>query len=165
MEIKPAESKDAKEIAEISVATWKVAYKDLLPESCLAKRIVDKKRVEGIQTSIENGVVTWLKAIKNNKIIGFLSGGNASDKNTGFEYEVYSVYVLQQYWGNGAGQALFEAFKRNIGEKRFYLYALRGNKQALKFYNKLGGIPNPAFDKKVIDKDGVLFDEVFIEFN
>lgn len=165
MEIKIAEANDARKIAEINVATWKVAYKNLLPETCLAKRIVDDKRVESIRTSIESGTNIWLKAIDENKIIGFLNGGQAREQNTGFEYEVYAVYVLHQYWGNGAGRALFDAFQRKIGYKGFYLYALRGNKQALHFYNKLGGIENSVFDKKITNKDGVLFDEVFIEFN
>ena len=165
MEIKTADANDAKEIAKINVATWKVAYKDLLPEAYLAQRTADDKRVEGVRASIGSGVGIWIKAVDNGKIIGYLAGGEARDENFGFEHEVYAVYVLHQYWGKGAGRALFDAFNKKIKGKGFYLYALRGNKQALKFYNKLGGIENSAFDKKITNQDGLMLDEVFIGFN
>lgn len=74
MEIKTADANDAKEIAKINVATWKVAYKDLLPEAYLAQRTADDKRVEGVRASIESGVGIWIKALITARLSGIWSG-------------------------------------------------------------------------------------------
>ena len=42
--VRPAVARDAKAIAEIHVATWQAAYKDLMPEDYLELMTVDKRQ-------------------------------------------------------------------------------------------------------------------------
>ena len=145
--IRKATVSDAECIANINVATWKTAYKDLLPDDFLQQRNVTEKRIQSTANSINNGERIWLVAQKDNQVIAFCCGGKARDENFPAEYELCAIYVLQSNQNQGVGKALLDEFRKQIDNKPFYLYALKGNNKATKFYTKNGGTELPEYEK------------------
>lgn len=149
IKIRKARVEDAKTIVEINVATWKTAYKGLLPDNFLAQRNVTDKRIEGTIESINKNQRIWLVAEEDNQIIGFCCGGEARDENFPAKHELCAIYVLQSNQNKGVGQALLNEFKNQINNQSFYLYALKGNQKAINFYIKNGGVLVPEYEKKL----------------
>ena len=52
-----------------------------------------------------------------------------------------SIYVLADFWGKGVGRSLFEAASavlKDRGYDGFYLWVLKENDRARRFYEKMG---------------------------
>ena len=69
--VRPAIARDAKAIAEIHVATWQAAYKDVMPEDYLNKITVEKRQAYW-REAIEYSEPQVLVATHEDKVIGFV---------------------------------------------------------------------------------------------
>ena len=59
--------------------------------------------------------------------------------------EIQSLYLLPRLWGTGAAQTLFDAVLEELERMKqyqIYLWALRENLRARRFYEKQGFTPN-----------------------
>lgn len=52
--------------------------------------------------------------------------------------EIVALYVLKEYQGCGIGKALINAAKDELTEKNILLFVLKGNTQAIEFYEHIG---------------------------
>lgn len=154
---------DAYKIGQINVNTWKVAYKGILPDDFLDKRNLTQERVQKIEQRMDKDGLISLVVEYNQEVIGFCAGGFARDNDYPFLYELYAIYVLPEYQKMGAGQKLFEAFKKQIKGKPFYLYALKENINAIRFYVKNGGKELPCYEKK-LPINGINTNEILFAF-
>ena len=146
LKIRPATPKDAFDIATINVICWKTTYRGLVPDELLDNLSVTEKRVERFSKSISECEI-FLVAENEKGNIGYLSGGKVRDTNLPYEYEMYTFYIHPDFQRTGIGTALFNIFKEKIKGAPFCVYVLDGNKKGINFYQKMGGIRHPEFDK------------------
>ena len=146
LKIRPARTEDATITATINVLGWKTTYRGLVPDELLDALSVTEKRIERFEDQILQCEI-FLVAENEKGVVGYLSGGKSRDDNLPYEYEMYAFYVHPDFQRVGVGTALFNAFKEKIKDVSFCVYALDGNIKGLNFYQKMGGIRYPEFDK------------------
>ncbi|CAN7183655.1 N-acetyltransferase family protein [Polaromonas sp. LjRoot131] len=140
--VRPATPRDAKTIAEIHVATWQVAYKDLMPEDYLAKITVEKRQAYW-REAIEFSEPQLLVATEGDQVVGFVGFDRSRDAGTKSTVgEIWALYVLPEHWGKGAGLALWDGAREGLKEEgctQVTLWVLLRNERALRFYEQAAG--------------------------
>lgn len=147
MIIRRAEVKDARIIAQISVDTWKVAYKGLIDDAILEGRKVDDKRISSWSENIQNSDFTIL-VCEDNEILGYLWGGPARDEY-GLKNEIYALYVKTSHQRQGVGARLLHEYRQIIKNENFYLYMIKNNEKASSFYEAQGGRIWKKYNRKL----------------
>ena len=119
--------------------SWQETYPGMMDEACLASRTPEK---------CEEQAFRWrdniLVAMDGAQVIGFVGYGAAGDAlpETG---EVFALYVLSAFCGQGVGTALMDAaLERLAVYPRVCLWVLKENKRAIRFYEKFGFRPDGA---------------------
>ncbi|HEX5937279.1 MAG TPA: GNAT family N-acetyltransferase [Actinomycetota bacterium] len=141
--IRAATPEDARAIAMVHVASWRAAYRGLLPDAYLDRLSVDEREAQRREhlddPSSERGT---LVAEEDGRIVGFATFGPSRDEDappgTG---EVPAIYLDPGVVGTGVGRALFaEAASglRNAGFTRATLWVLGANERARLFYERAG---------------------------
>ena len=141
IEIRKAEPDDALGITIVNVYTWKTAYSGLVPEEMMDRRIAELlPRAQRSREEIAAGQHCQV-AVDGRTVIGFCKFGACRDAGQESMGEIYALYVLAGYQGQGAGKALFTAAAEALGQLGFTeicINCLRGN-PALDFYIRMGG--------------------------
>ena len=135
--VRKASFDDARKIAEINAAVWQTAYKNLLPAEVLNTRKADEKRIDDWQQRTDNGKYTIL-VYDDGEVSGYLWAGPARG-GIGIVYEIYALYVKSDRQRQGIGRALLTAYQTQINYAPHYLYMLKGNLPAARFYESMGG--------------------------
>ena len=139
--IRFAEESDALSIAKVHVRSWQEAYRGQVPDTYLeGLSIQDRER------SWKKGLAkgnTVLVAEHNRQIIGFSGFGHArgDGENAQAIGEVYAIYLLKEYWGQGIGGKLMERSLSSLqsdGYNGVTLWVLESNQRARTFYGKFG---------------------------
>jgi GNAT superfamily N-acetyltransferase len=140
--IRKATAQDASSLAKTHVESWRSAYKGVIPQSYL-DRLSYKER-EAMWTDIlsqQNNTSIQLVAVdEDNTIIGFVAGGEAREAEFGYDSELYALYLLPEYQGQGIGKKLLRYLTEWLiqnGYHKLYLWVLEKNKTRY-FYEKLG---------------------------
>ena len=138
MNVRPARPEDAAAIAAVHVRTWQVAYEHVFGADRLAA--LDEQlpvRVERWQRLLREEVGVWV-AEDDGRIVGFAGIGPSRD--AGGEGELYSIYVLPEAWGSGAGGALMAAARDALlaAYPVSILWVLDDNPRARRFYEREG---------------------------
>lgn len=154
---------DCDRVSEIRVRGWQSAYRGLMPQSHLdglsVARDAERRRSWFTQG---DGSVGNLVAERAGEIVGWAAHGPYRDGEvrTG-EAELYAIYVHPEHYGTGAGRALLaEAVRRRraTGQTYMYLWVLKENTGARRFYERAGfhadGVEEPY------EVDGVEVPEV-----
>ncbi len=145
METRHAEVADARQIAEIHVASWKVAYRELLPASDLDQLEVSQfeswrgRRIEAMDRSNSATLVV----LDDGKIVGFVDVGPTRDEHLDAREvaELYAIYLDPERWGSGYGRTLIVAAEAAMAELGFgsaMLWVLEENSRARAFYESAG---------------------------
>ena len=143
IKIRKATSRDTNAIARVYVDTWRDTYAGIIPDPILigmshrrhsATRSVDfGKRGKG-QTII-------VAEDSHAGVVGFGSCGRARYRNLPYDGEVYTLYVLTDYRGQGIGKRLLgELFGALLerGSRSALIWVLAYN-PARFFYQAMGG--------------------------
>ena len=141
--IRDATPEDARAIAEVHVASWRAAYRGLLPDDYLERLSVDEREVQR-REHLDDPSGEWgtLVAEEDGHVVGFATYGPSRDEDappgTG---EVPAIYLDPALVGTGIGRDLFAeatAGLRHAGYGRATLWVLEGNERARRFYEKAG---------------------------
>lgn len=153
MKIRKAIIEDASGISRVHVDAWRTTYKNLIPDSFL-DQLSYEEREQMWKVNIPNGNVYVAENTKG-KIVGFACGGKErSGEFAGYDGELYAIYILEKYQGQGIGRKLTEAVKhhlREIGLTSMVILVLEGNK-AYRFYEALGGKKIGILEDTIADK-------------
>ncbi|ASF38677.1 N-acetyltransferase [Halobacillus halophilus] len=147
-ELRLARLEDAETVANIHVASWKSTYKDLLDERDVSNITVEN-RIALWQTILRkpvNGQIAYVIENDNQEVVGFVSGGKERTRNYGYDGEIYAIYLLDEYQGQGYGTLLIRTFARAMkeaGYKSLLVWVLTHNPSS-QFYIKLGAHPVEA---------------------
>jgi GNAT superfamily N-acetyltransferase len=163
LRIRPMVLADCDRVSEIRVLGWQFAYRGLMPRSYLdalsAKDDAERRRTRLAQS---DGSVVDLVASRGEEIVGWAALGPYRDGEvrTG-EAELYALYLDPRHLGTGAGRALMQESLRQcvaLGHDRVYLWVVRGNARARRFYERVGFRADGA--EEPYDVDGVAVPEV-----
>jgi ribosomal protein S18 acetylase RimI-like enzyme len=144
-EIRRATEADLQAVAEIHVASWRDAYKGVVPETVLAGRSVDGALPGWRSTFAEYPANITVACAQDGGIRGFCCAGPVVDaaKNAPFEFEIYGLHVSPNSRQRGIGASLLrEALARardREGMDSAIVWTLKDLKLSQKFYQREGG--------------------------
>lgn len=141
MRVRRAVESDARAIAEVHVASWKAAYRGMLPDSFL-DRLDAEKGVPVWTNIVKNPDIDTFVAVAGDRVVGFATLHSSrdcdADGNTG---EISAIYVAPGAWRQGYGRSLMNAVLKQAKDKGFRsitLWVLEPNHRARRFYEALG---------------------------
>jgi len=145
--VRDARPEDARTVAEIHIAAWRAAYRELMPADYLASLSVNERADMWTRSIIRGGPSKLAIAEVDGALAGFCSFGPARDELPDDVAEIYAVNVAPERWRLGAGRALCEHALRQAAareHKTMTLWVVKGNDPARRFYERLGYRPDGA---------------------
>lgn len=142
--VRHATRDDARPIAEVHVASWRHAYRGLLPDDYLEKLSVDEREAQRLDWFADPRPRAGVLVAEDDagRVVGFATFEPSRDddapEGTG---EVPAIYVDPADVGTGIGRELFAetaAALRKAGFTRATLWVLEANASARRFYEKAG---------------------------
>jgi ribosomal protein S18 acetylase RimI-like enzyme len=140
----PAGPTDAEALARVHVQAWRETYRGMLPDAFLA-RMSEAGFTRRFRRDLADPRAVILAGADRAGIVGYVMGG-ASRRGTEGEAEVSLLYLLREAQGAGLGRALLEGAARTLadqGATSLMISVLRENAPARRFYEHLGGAPEP----------------------
>jgi GNAT superfamily N-acetyltransferase len=164
MNVRVASDSDARQIAEVHVATWRVAYRGLVPDEYLASLSVDQReeawwRILAGADPPRTGALVLHHDVG---VVAFAHWSPSRDDDAGPTIgEVTAIYVLPDFWGAGGGRSLLDGAIDNLRQAGFVratLWVLETNLRARRFYEATGWLADGA--TKVEDRGSFSLREV-----
>ncbi len=162
MHIRFATPADATAIGAIHAQSWKAAYKGIVPQ-----RYLDALNEEG--NAWEVASQKWMQSYSlaaqlvcdGEKPVGCVGYGCSRDKDLPLYGEVFTIYLLPEYIGQGYGRALLSSAAQDfsrLGYLDILLWVFEDNMRARHFYERNGFVQDEA--KKSVDYMGKKLTEV-----
>jgi GNAT superfamily N-acetyltransferase len=135
----------------VHVDSWRTTYQGIVPSDFLA-RLSYTKREQLWHTILSRStpnVFVYVAADASGNIVGFASGGPERSGKTTYIAELYAVYLLQAYQGQGIGRRLMATVVKRLieaGMTSLLLWVLADN-PSRRSYETLGG--QPVYEKAV----------------
>jgi GNAT superfamily N-acetyltransferase len=139
-----ASVEDAVGIATVHIVSWRETYRGIVPDEFLEDLSI-QQRTEQWMNSLADPSSRYHRAFVaelNGQIVGFSNYGFSQEAESGFDGELYAIYVLRSAQGRGIGGRLFaEAAKGllELGSSSMLVWVLKDN-PAREFYEHLGGV-------------------------
>ena len=154
--IRPAEVNDAAAIAKVHVETWRTTYGGIIPQHYLDSLTVENRSVGWVRLleQTAEGLMTLVSEDHDGRIVGFVSAGPLRHRDSRFEGEISSLYVLKPYQNAAHGRRLFLAAANRLarmGHKGLFVWVLASN-PARRFYERLGGVQVSDVTRKFAGK-------------
>jgi ribosomal protein S18 acetylase RimI-like enzyme len=139
--VREATLADARSIAEIHVATWKHAYRGIVPATLLASLSVEQRTKDWV-TRLQPGTRQTYVLETAGEIRGWASIGPSRDDDHKGDYgELYAIYMAPDHIGRSLGQILYARCERELEKERYpfiSVWVLEENAGARRFYEKVG---------------------------
>jgi GNAT superfamily N-acetyltransferase len=145
VELRDATPADAPALAAVQVASWRAAYRGLMPDEVLAGLSVpDIERVWSDRFTDRPPRTSVVVATEVRRLVGFAAAGpplvpgDRADPTVG---DLYALYLHPDHWGRGIGTPLQTAALDRLvthGYTHAGLWVLDGNRRALRFYLRTG---------------------------
>lgn len=135
-----ATADDSPTISNILAKTWRIAYKGIVPQSYL-NSLPDDYWSDPFRNWINNNLLTAWLICENAVPVGCIAYGHSREEKFSNWCEIVSIYVLPGYWRKGYGRSLLEKALSDLTQKGYrhcYLWVLKENYRARKFYEKHG---------------------------
>jgi len=141
-----ATTDDAAPIAAVHVESWRSTYVGLLPAGLLARLSVEaratywKRQLEDQQAA--NRTYICVVEDESGRVVGFASAGAEREPESGYDGELFAIYLLAEQQGAGIGTELVRRVVAHLlgrGHASMRVWVLAGN-PAEKFYRRLGGV-------------------------
>jgi GNAT superfamily N-acetyltransferase len=152
---------DAAAIAHVHVESWRTTYKGIVPDDFLASLSYAQREQMWHQVFIDPSTLSFVYVAEDTRgqVVGFVSGGPDGRGDPVYTGELYAIYLLASYQGQGLGRQLVCALVsrlRQEGMTALLLWVLAENPSRT-FYERLGGRP---VDEKTVNIGGVPLIEV-----
>ncbi len=137
--IKEAQSEEERKgKAYVHWKSWHEAYPEIIDPSYLDALTLEK--CEQIAFRFPDQL---LVAKEEDRVIGFASYGECRDEDLSDTGEVYAIYLLKEYWGQGIGYRLMkEALQQLKDYSTIAVWVLKENDRAIRFYEHMGFQPD-----------------------
>lgn len=161
--VRPATVRDAKAIAEIHVATWQAAYKDLMPEDYLNTMTLEKRQSYW-REAIEYSEPQLLVATDGDQLVGFVGYDRSRDAKTPSTMgEIWAIYVAPTHWRKGIGLALWDGARDGLKDEgctQVTLWVLLHNERALEFCEHAAGFKREMASLKSVAFGSAKLEEI-----
>ena len=141
MKVRAAVPEDAPALGAIHVATWRTAYRGLVPDERL-DGLDPKRSAEMFERLIEEGDPKTFVAARDDAPLAFLTVGACRDEDLeGKAGEIWGIYVTPEAWRQGIGRMLCLHGESILTEKGFAssaLWVFADNDDARRFYEAMG---------------------------
>jgi ribosomal protein S18 acetylase RimI-like enzyme len=132
---------DIEGMARVSVDTWRLTYKDILPKAYLERLRLVRQETQRSRMMHAPGCYHFV-AIEPaaGEVVGFVSCGPTRNGGAA-PGEIYELYVQNGYQGRGLGRRLFRAAMDRLardGHERLVVWVLDENPN-FAFYPRMGG--------------------------
>ncbi len=155
--IRQARKADAREVAHVHVDTWRTTYRGLMPDSVLEGLSYERSQAKWESFMEQSDRVLLVAGVPYNdeteaapyrqsegRVVGFAAAGPAmGTASSARDGEVYAIYVLKRYQGQGIGRMLLEAaagYLYGLGREAMIVRVLSENPYRA-FYERLGATP------------------------
>jgi GNAT superfamily N-acetyltransferase len=133
------------------VDSWRSTYKGIISDDYLSNLSVERREKSWQWTfnHLNPDEVTFVAENNEGKIVGFSNSGKSRSPEYNYDAELYAIYILKEYQGQGVGKELVSALLSDLkvnNYKSMMVWVLEGNPSA-EFYKRLGG---SLFTKKEI---------------
>ena len=158
MKIRKAILADARGIGHVHVDSWRETYRNLVPDSYL-DQLSYEAREQLWNENLKDGN-TYVAEDEEGIIVGFAGGGKERTGDyAALKGELYCIYILQEYQGQGIGRLLMEKVVQELAglELNSMLVWVLEDNPSRRFYEKMGG---RAVDHKIIKIAGKELNEV-----
>ncbi|MFF1274834.1 GNAT family N-acetyltransferase [Streptomyces marokkonensis] len=142
--VRPMTAGDCEGVAAIRIRGWQHAYRGLVPQPYLDGLDIgaDAERHRARLLEGDGSAVDLVAEAEGGELVGWAAFGpyRDGDVRTG-EAELYALYLRPEHIGRGVGRALLsEATHRcaSAGPRRMYLWVLKDNTRARRFYERAG---------------------------
>ena len=134
---------DCKCIAHVVTVAWNETYKGIVPDWFLEelKNNEEERAKKSYNEFDENDNNQFVLEV-DNEIVGFVNFGITSDEEYQNCGEIFALYIISKYKGNGFGRKLVEAAKnelKKLGYDKMIIACLKGN-PSNDFYKHIGGM-------------------------
>ena len=114
--------------------SWQDAYSGLVDQAYL-----DNLTIEKCTDIAFRWPDNLLVAKENDKVVGFVGYGAYRDDSLPETGEIFSIYILKEYYDLKIGYALMNAALEKLSEfRQIAVWVLEGNHRAIKFYERCG---------------------------
>ena len=135
MIVRKATPDDAKQIKMLHTKTYKISYRNFIPDDYLDNLSATEEKIQKLKTHIQES--TYFVATENEQILGFIN----IDCNSLNTLEIYALYIDPDYQKQGIGTLLIDTvLKENPKYKKCILWTMKYG-PSLKFYEKHGFHP------------------------
>lgn len=134
MRIRSATAQDRSAIAAVHAASWKTAYKGMLPDDYLRDQVTVDLEARWNGVEIRNDDVVLVS--EEDGVVGFIAVWCRPDPF------IDNLHVLPAQRSKGTGRNLMRAAAVQLlqqGESTAYLWVYANNHIAIRFYERLGG--------------------------
>jgi ribosomal protein S18 acetylase RimI-like enzyme len=145
LQVRRANADDLLAIADLHTASWRTAYRQILPDAYLDGPLIEDRRAHWSGVTQKMALSDRLLiAERGNWLCGFIAAWASADLGceAGFTLFIDNLHVRPELRSQNIGRLLMRslATSLNQGENcRAYLWLLDGNENAGRFYAKLGG--------------------------
>jgi ribosomal protein S18 acetylase RimI-like enzyme len=139
--VRPASWDDIEGMARVSIDTWRLTYKDILPKAYLERLRPVRQETQRSRMMHAPGVHHFV-AIEPSagEVVAFVSCGPTRNGGSA-PGEIYELYVQNGFQGRGLGRRLFRAAMDRLardGHERLVVWVLNENPN-FNFYPRMGG--------------------------
>ncbi len=153
---------DIKQVVDIRINAWKIAYKGIIDDEFL-DNMSREKDIERRKNDYQLG--HFIVAQANDEIVGFCRYGEVvSDNSKEYNGEIVAIYVKPECKYGGIGTQMFTYAVNHLKKEnkdKIIIWCLRDNLPSRKFYEKMGGRVSKEKDTNI---DGKLYPEVGFEY-
>jgi len=142
MIIRLATLSDAKGIAKVHVDSWRSTYTSIIPDDYLYGLSYEGR--EKLWEDNMSKSKVYVAESESGKIVGFSTGGKErSGKYNDFTGELYAIYILEEYQGQGIGRKLIKPVIEDLIESDIssMLVLVLEQNNSRYFYEAIGGKP------------------------
>lgn len=104
--IRPAAFGDAAGIAAVHIATWRSTYRGLMPDAVINNLAVDVQQERWEESLSHPKRTNTIVAKQDGRVVAFASFGPEPGNDYHYQGELYAIYVLEAYQGQGIGTRL-----------------------------------------------------------
>jgi ribosomal protein S18 acetylase RimI-like enzyme len=146
--IRHATQSDLQDIAAIHIESWKDSYSDILPAEFLAGHIDGEFKRHWNEIQIQEDDIVLVA--EKNSLVGFAAVWCRPDPF------IDNLHVRPSWRSKRIGSSLMKAVAAELvrkGHKKACLWVFEGNENAIRFYERLGGIRKEQSIKNVFGYD------------
>lgn len=141
--IRKRTKEDCKAISHVVTVAWNETYKGIVPDWFLdeLKSNEAERTIKSYNEFDENNNNQFVLEV-NNEVVGFVNFGFTRDEEYQNCGEIFALYIISKYKGNGYGKKLVEEAKQELkkmGCNKMIIACLKGN-PSNEFYKHIGGV-------------------------